>query len=59
MLDSWTLLAPYPGDKTPVGIMAAVFNGKMYTFLAKDTYEYNPRTNVWTKKTAVPTSKSG
>lgn len=37
--------------------MAATVRGKIYTFFNKDTYEYNPVSNTWSKKASIPTAK--
>lgn len=38
--------------------MAATVGGKIYTFLGKNTYEYDISANIWTQKANIPTSKS-
>lgn len=50
LTNTWTTGAPYPIGTTAGGIMVAAVGNKIYTFLAKNTYEYNTDTNVWTKK---------
>jgi N-acetylneuraminic acid mutarotase len=57
MTNTWQTLAPYPGATNPYGIMAAVYNDKIYTFYEKKTYEYDPADNTWTQKADIPTSK--
>jgi N-acetylneuraminic acid mutarotase len=56
--NTWQTLAPYPGSTNPYGIMAAAYNGKIYTFYQKKTYEYNPANDTWTEKAPIPTSKA-
>jgi len=39
--------------------MAAAYRDKIYVFNYSDTYEYDPRNDIWIKKANIPTKKTG
>ncbi|NWL89547.1 hypothetical protein DMN77_18525 [Paenibacillus sp. 79R4] len=68
--EEWTPRADLPEPR--MGAAAVTVNGKIYVFggasdsnqafkgkKQKNTYEYDPSTNIWVKKTDMPTARAG
>jgi N-acetylneuraminic acid mutarotase len=53
--NTWTTKAPLPDGVSLV--KAAVANGKIYVMTGVSVYEYDPTTDNWTAKTAMPTPR--
>lgn len=48
--NSWQALATNPGAASTMDSPGFAINGRLYVPAAGEMYEYNPETNVWTKK---------
>jgi N-acetylneuraminic acid mutarotase len=54
--NTWETKPPLP--QTGSGLKAVAVNDKIYVFHQLFTYMYNPATNDWTQKTAMPTPRT-
>ncbi|MCL2288029.1 MAG: hypothetical protein FWC33_02455 [Candidatus Bathyarchaeota archaeon] len=58
--DSWSTMASFPVNESGLQayvLEAHVVDGKIFVIMACDLYMYDPNTDVWTKKTSMPTAR--
>ena len=56
--DKWTLLGSMPTPIQGQGLMAATVGSRIYLFFRNSTYEYDPTTDQYTRKTEAPLART-